>query len=169
MKLSRRNLLKIIGLSSGLVGIATGSTLYAWWNTSPDQPFECLNNQESAMVRSLCEAAFQGGPTIELDGADANLDRFFDQLLTGIPDINQQLLKLLLHALDHSTWLSHQQSFTTLSKAQRSTILENWLQDDNHLFRSAVQSVIVLLGIGYTMHPIASKHLSQYFRCGFGL
>lgn len=120
------------------------------------------------MVISLSGAAFPSGDTINLAGKNAQLDYFFDKLLFGMTGENQKLLKLLLQALNRLALLSQGSYFLNCSEDIQQQLVEKWLTDDSYLFRSAMQSIIVLLSIGYTSHPKASEHLKQYFRCGFG-
>lgn len=168
MKLSRRQLLKISLLGSTAIALTGGGLVWSWWDTPPDTPYQLLNSEEAQMVQALSEAAFPAGKTIDLAGKDAKLDYFFDKLLFGMTRENQKLLKLLLHALNHLAVPSQGKYFLNCSETTQRQLVENWLNDDSYLFRSAMQSVIVLLSMGYTSHPKASKLLGQYFRCGFG-
>ena len=140
-----------------------------WLNSSASEPFQHLNQTEANVVNAIGGAAFPSGDILELSGDDAALDRFFDTVLHTMTNQNRTLLKLLLETIEHYTVLSHGSYFSNLDTQERQRLIELWLEDDHHLFRGAIQSIIVLLGMGYTAHPIASEHLSQYFRCGFGV
>ena len=168
MSLTRRQLLKWTATLSLAGTVASTVEVYSWWNTPPDAPFENLNLLEAEVVRSVAGAAFPSGDTIGLDGGDANMDRFFDTLLSAMTSENRVLLKLLLEAVDRATVPTHASHFINLSIVERQRCVEGWLLHDNALFRGAIQSLIVLLGMGYTAHPTASTHLRRYFRCGFG-
>ena len=168
MKLSRRQLIKW-GAALGVASTVVASVnIIMWWDTAPDAPFTNLNEIEAQVVNSVAGAAFPSGSTIALDGSAANLDRFFDTLLSSMTTENRKLLKLLLEALQHATLPTHGALFTSLSQSERTQCIQEWLQHGNHLLRGAIQSLVVLLGMGYTAHPTASNHLSRYFRCGFG-
>ena len=66
---------------------------------------------------------------------------------------NRTLLKLLLEAIDRATLPTHATYFTNLSLSDRQDCIQQWLQNPSHLIRGAIQSLIVLLGMGYTAHP----------------
>ena len=168
MAITRRQLLRwttVLGTATTLVG---GVHLYSWWDTPPEAPFVNLNTLEASIVRVVGGAAFPSGETINLDGYSANLDRFFDTLLSSMTTENRQLLKLLLEAIERATIPTHGSFFTSLSTPEQQACIETWLQSSNALFRGAIQSLVVLLGMGYTAHPTASTYLARYFRCGFG-
>ncbi len=168
MSLTRRQLLQwtaALSLAGTVVGAVEVST---WWDTPPDAPFVNLNMLEAEVVRSVAGSAFPSGDTIDLDGGNANMDRFFDSLLSAMTNENRVLLKLLLEAIDRATLPTHATHFINLSVSEQQHCIEAWLVNGNALFRGAIQSLIVLLGMGYTAHPTASSHLKRYFRCGFG-
>ena len=168
MTITRRQLLQwtaTLGLASS---IATGVSVTQWWNTESQVPYTNLNLLEADVVNAVSGAAFPTGETIVLDGEHANLDRFFDSILSSMSEQNRTLLKLLLEFIDRATLPTHATYFTNLSLKDRQTCIHNWLQNPNHLVRGATQSLIVLLGMGYTAHPTASERLARYFRCGFG-
>ena len=168
MTITRRQLLQwtaAIGVASS---VAVGINVSSWWNTAPEAPYENLNLLESAVVKSVSGAAFPAGSTIELNGENAGLVRFFDNLLSSMSSENCSLLKLLLEAIDRATLPTHGTYFTKLSLGERQHCIQQWLHHPSHLVRGAVQSLVVLLGMGYTAHPVASTHLSKFFRCGFG-
>ena len=168
MTITRRQLLQwtsVLGLASS---VAMGVHVSKWWNTDSETPYVNLNLLEANVVNAVSGAAFPGGSTINLSGDEAGLDRFFDKLLSSMSNENRTLLKLLLEAIDRATLPTHTTYFTTLSLEEQQRCIQQWLHNPSHLIRGAIQSLIVLLGMGYTAHPIASEHLSQYFRCGFG-
>lgn len=168
MTITRRQLLQWTA-ALGLAGsVATGISISNWWETDPDAPYINLNLLEANVVNAVSGAAFPTGPTIELDGEKAGLDRFFDGVLSSMSTENRKLLKLLLEAVDRATLPTHATYFTNLPLGDRQRCVEQWLDSPSHLIRGAIQSLIVLLGMGYTAHPVASEHLSRYFRCGFG-
>lgn len=150
------------------LSLTGGGIVWSWWDVAPDTPYQLLSTEEAQMVNALSQAAFPSGQAIALSGKDAQLDYFFDRLLFGMTGENQKLLKLLLQALNRLAILSQGNDFLHCTESEQQLLVEKWLTDESYLFRSAMQSVIVLLSIGYTSHPKASKHLQQYFRCGFG-
>ena len=168
MAISRRQLLALGTATSTAVGLLGAGTIWSWWDTDPSDSYKSLNDEEAKMIQCIAAAAFPAGDTIPLDGKEAKLDYFFDDLLLSMTNTNRKLLKLLLHAVDKITIPSHLSAFSDLDPITHRQLLADWLAHDNHLFRGAIQSLVILLGMGYTNHPKASKVLSQYFRCGFG-
>lgn len=168
MKLTRRKLIQWSGVLGLASAAAVGINVASWWDTAADAPYVNLNDLEGQVVNAVSGAAFPAGEAIDLDGETANLDRFFDEILSSMSSQNRTLLKLLLETIDRSTLPTHMNHFSDLPVKDRQECIESWLQNPNHLVRGAIQSLIVLLGMGYTAHPSASTTLSRYFRCGFG-
>ena len=168
MKLTRRQLIQWSGVLGLASAAAVGITVASWWDTDADAPYFNLNELEGKVVNAVSGAAFPAGDIIDLDGETANLDRFFDEVLSSMSLENRTLLKLLLETIERSTLPTHMTYFSDLTSQDRQQCIEGWLQHSNHLVRGAIQSLIVLLGMGYTAHPAASTTLSRYFRCGFG-
>ena len=166
--INRRTLLQWGSIITIAIGTATSIEVYSWWDTDPETPFQTLNQQEASVVRAVAGAAFPTGESIQLDGMDANLDYFFDELLLAMSNENRTLLKLLLETIDHITFPTESKYFSEMTIVNQQQYLHTWLNHDNHLVRGAMQSLIVLLGMGYTAHPTASGSLSKLFRCGFG-
>jgi len=168
MKLTRRQLIQWSGVLGLASAAAAGVNVASWWDTIPDAPYINLNELEGQVVNAVSGAAFPAGDVIDLDGETANLDRFFDEVLSSMSSENCTLLKFLLETIERSTLPTHMTHFSDLPIKDRQDCIESWLQNPNHLIRGAIQSLIVLLGMGYTAHPTASTKLSRYFRCGFG-
>ena len=168
MAISRRQFLALGAATSAAVGLLGGVTIWSWWDIPPSDSYQTLHEDEARTLRHIAGAAFPGGETIALQGKDAKLDRFFDELLLSMGDNNRKLLKLLINSLENLTKVTHFSAFSNLSENQQRRMITEWLQNDNHLFRGGIQSLVLLLGMGYTSHPEASATLSQYFRCGFG-
>ena len=168
MPITRRHFIALgaaTAVSATLVGSAT---LVSWWDTLPDAPYHALNSHEANVLRHFAKAAFPSGDAIPMDGSEAQLDRFFDTILMSMTDQNRKLLKLLIQAIDKFPVPLHFASFSTMPTPDQRELITNWLAHDNHLFRGAITSLVLLLGMGYTSHPTASKVLESSFRCGFG-
>ena len=148
--------------------MGVGLKTYSWWDTTPDQPYQNLNTEEATFIRSLSAAAFPVGAVSALDSRQANLDRFFDLFIGNIAGQNRRLLRFFLHVLNHATFLNHQTLFIDLTPQKQIQQLEAWLIHDHHLFRSAIQSLIAILGMGYTTHPEVASLLTPLHRCGYG-
>ena len=168
MPLNRRQFIKIGAALTVALSGAAALELSTWWDAPADAPFSLLNSTEAITVNAIGGAAFPSGEIIALNGSDASLDRFFDHVLIAMTQEKQHLLKLLLETIEHFPLVTHGQYFSKLQVSDQQHLIEGWLQSDHHLLRGAIQSLIILLSMGYTAHPTASKKLSSYFRCGFG-
>jgi hypothetical protein len=166
--LSRRHLLSLIALSSAAIPLATGIKLYSWFNVPAETPYQHFSAKEAEQIRLISGALYPGGKTLALDGEEAHLDRFLDELLSQLGEQEQLLIKFLLQGIEPLSFPAYGKSFSELSKRERQDFLQSWLHHDNHLVRSALLSIVTLLGMGYTTHPEAAPFLSSYHRCGFG-
>ena len=119
-------------------------------------------------MRALSGAAFPAGDVIALSGAQADLDIFFDAVLSGLPELTSNLLKLLIEALQHLTLPRHGARFTALSPEAQQVQLSIWLDSDQPELRGAVLSLVVLLAMGYTTHPKIAPLMSTWHGCGYG-
>ena len=165
---SRRKLITYTLSTLVIAPIASSLVVYQWWNTAPDAPYTHLNTLEAQTVRLVSRAAFPKGSKHKIDGGDINLDRFFDGFIGHLNEQNASLLKLLLEGLERMPIISHASYYSSLSPQAQQSFLEDCLKSDSHLVRSAFQSLIAILGMGYTTHPSVAKQLSQYHTCGYG-
>jgi len=167
--MERRHLIRLASLSLISGGALLSTGIYQWWNIPPDKPYKLLSSKEGLMILAISGAMFPKGEEISWSGDELQLDRFFDQLLLELGETEQQLIKFFLHFIDKSAYLSENQSaFLDMDIHKRQVFLESWLQHSNHLLRNALLSIVTLLGMGYTSHPLVSPRLAMYHRCGFG-
>ena len=166
--INRRQLLLYTTIVAGGAAITAGLTVYSWWDTPPEQPYTLLNQKEAHMVSLIACAAFPKGKAMSLDCAEAQMDRFFDLFLSNLTAEKSSLLKLLLQATERVSILSHGAYFSNLSYQQQQSCIENLLEHDQHLVRSAYQSLIAILGMGYTTHPKVVYIIAPLHRCGYG-
>lgn len=167
--MERRHLILLASLSllSGGAVLATG--VCQWWNIPPDKPYRLLNSEEALLIVTISGAMFPNGEEMPYSGDELQLDRFFDQLLLELGETEQKLIKFFLHFIENSAYFSdHHGAFLDMDVNQRQEFLEGWLQHSNHLLRNAFLSIVTLLGMGYTSHPLVSPRLAIYHRCGFG-
>ncbi|MEC7985516.1 MAG: hypothetical protein VX278_10145 [Myxococcota bacterium] len=166
--LNRRNLIALSISLTASIALGVGLSLYAWWDAPPDQPYRHLNNEEASMIRHLSGAAFPAGDFSPLRGDRAHLDRFFDLFIENMETTNRNLLRFFLHTLNQTTLIHRQKRFVELVSGIQTQQLESWLSVDHPLFRNAVQSLVAILGMGYTTHPEVSPLLNPLHRCGYG-
>ena len=166
--ISRRQLLLYTTIVAGGAAITAGLTVYSWWDTPPEKPYSLLNKKEAYMVSLVACAAFPAGKAISLDCGEAQMDRFFDLFLSNLTSEKSTLLKVLLQATERVSLLSHGAYFSSLSRQEQQSCIENLLNHEQHLVRSAYQSLIAILGMGYTTHPKVVNLIAPLHRCGYG-
>jgi len=168
MRITRRHLLAL-GAATAVVGtVGAGGLAIRWWDQPAEAPFKVLSTEEASIIRAIAGAAYPATTTIEIAGENAGLDRFFDALLEHVPDGPATLLKLLLHGLDGGTVLSHGSTFTHLAADERTDALQGWTQHDLAELRNASQSLLLLLGMGWSIHPEVAPTMQRYHNCGYG-
>jgi hypothetical protein len=169
MKITRRHLIALgsATAAAGMVGVAFEGA--SWWNQPAGATYTVLSDDEAQFVRALAGVAYPRVPDIDLAGEDANLDRFFDSLLSHMPEQPRQLLRLLLHGLDTGPVLTHGSRFRSLSRSERSAVFDSWLTSDLAELRNAGQSLVLLLGMGWTIHPKVVPRMKRIHSCGYGV
>lgn len=168
MQISRRHLL---ALSAGTAAVgAMGATglLIEWWDQPATAPYTCLSDGEATFVRAWAEVAFPATESTPISGAQAGLDRFFDQVLQFAPPDASKLLKLLLNGLDAASVPTHGTTFVSLDHADRLDRFEAWTHSEMSLFRSATQGLVLLIGMGWSIHPDVAPVMKKMHSCGFG-
>lgn len=168
MLISRRHIIALSCATAIATTIGTGSLLISWWKVPPQAPFQRLSTHESKILIAIAQATFPSGDVISMDAKDLNLDRFFDSILFGMPDVQSDLLKLLINAFNRAPHLTLEAQYLDLSLKEQTLFLKGLLEHEQHLLRSAVTSLCILLGMGYTSHPDVSPIFAKYHRCGFG-
>ena len=168
MKISRRHLL---ALSAGTAAVgamgSAGLTLH-WWNQAAHEPYTSLSKPEGEFIRAWSGVAYPSTITVPIDGASANLDRFFDQLLGVTPSDTKALLKFLLHGLDALSVPTHGATFRTLERDSQRELFDTWIHSDSSMLRSAVQSLTILIGMGWSTHPEVAPTIQKLHKCGYG-
>lgn len=168
MQITRRHILALTAASATATAICAGGVALTWWDQPPGIGYTQLADREGAFIRAFSGAAFPGGDVIALSGADADIDRFFDAVLCGMPDLTADLLRLLMQSLERATLLTNGATFTALSFPEQQAVLRSWFTSDVAEIRGAISSLVVLLGMGYTTHPEVSPIMSAWHRCGYG-
>ncbi len=168
MSLSRRQALALLAAGPALAALGAGGVLATVWDQAPGPGYRHLSPSEASFVRALGGAAWPATEACPLDGALAELDLFLDASLDSLPELPRKAARAGLHALDALTLPAAGARFRTLDLAQRSTWLTAWLNSDTMALRSAVTSIVLVLGMGYTTHPAAAPAFSRLYRCGYG-
>jgi len=168
MRITRRHLLALSAGTTAAAALVAGGIATQWWNQPAEAPFEVLNRDEAEFVRAWASAAYPANAIIPLAGESAGLDRFFDQMLKTTPAEPAKLLRLLLHALNTATYPTDGMTFSSLPKDRRKAVFDSWIRSDLSPFRSATQSLVLLLGMGWSIHPEVAPHMRGLHSCGYG-
>ena len=168
MKITRRQILAAAAAVPVVGGLAAGTTAWRWYDRPAKQGLKALSEEEYDFVQSMAEAWMPPGGVPALSGSDADLGAFFDDCVDAMTDQTGRELKLLLHALDALTVLTHLGHFQTLPLATRTAVLTGWMDSPVYLIRDAVAGVMVLMGVGWTTHPDVVHLFKPFYRCGYG-
>jgi hypothetical protein len=168
VKLTRRRVL-VAGATAVAAGAAAvGGVAVRWWDRPAGEGYRFLATEEAAFLRALAGAAFPPGDVVAVDGGEAGLDHFVDELLMALPETPRALVRTLFHALDAWPLPGRLSSFSALPRAERTRVLEAWLGHDVAAVRSAAQGTVFLVGMGYTSHPDVAPLLARWHGCGYG-
>jgi hypothetical protein len=165
---TRRTVLATSAALAAASAFGAGVMGARWWDRDPAHGLKTLSADEHDFLQAMADAWMPPGGIPALSGADAQLGLFVDDLLTGVLPTNRRLLKLLMQALDDLTLPTHLAAYRSLDRPAREAVLAGWLHHDQHLFRSAVQGLVVLMAFGWTTHPEVSPHLQVSMNCAYG-
>ena len=169
MKLTRRHLLALGAATAAAASVGlTGGLVVHWWDQPATAEYAHLSDDEARFVRAWASAAFPSGEVIALHGADAGLDRFFDRMLSSLPDTQRKLLKLLLHALDTGSIAMAGARFTQLDESAARRVFHRLGEHELAEVRGAVNGLTILLGMGHSTHPQVAPLMARWHRCGYG-
>jgi len=168
MEITRRHLLALTAATAAAGAVGTSGIALKWWDQPANAPHINLSSDEAHFIRVWSGVAFPPTRNITISGSDADLDRFFDELVGSMPETPAKLLRLLLHALDHASMPTHGSRFTDLAANQRSEVFESWTKADLAELRSATLSLALLLGMGWSIHPDVAPHMQRLHSCGYG-
>ena len=168
MKITRRHVLALTAAAAASAGGGVGLVATRWWDQPAGAGFRVLSTEEATFVSALAAAAWPATEAVALDGGAAGLDHFLDELLAVSPQIPRDLLRTLFHALDLWPVPTRGARFTSLRAADRDAVFMGWIDSELAEVRSAVQGVVLLLGMGYSTHPDVVSFMSPMFGCGFG-
>ena len=168
MEISRRHLLALTAGTAAVGALGASGLAITWWNQAPTDPYKCLSKGEATFVRAWAGVAFPATDATPLSGDVAHLDRFFDQVLQFAPADATKMLKLLLNALNAASFPTHGSDFVTLDDAAKLDRFEAWTHSDFSLFRSATQGLVLLIGMGWSIHPEVAPVMKNMHSCGFG-
>lgn len=155
-----------VGVAGGMGGLVVRQR---WWNHPPGGDLEALSQHEFNVIQAIAEAWMppgEGPP--DLSGSEANVGKFVDEIVSRMGAEQRKQFKLLIHLLDDLTMAIEFKPFHQLDRFKRSGHLQVWMNSPWYLLRQATAAVVILISMGYTVHPEVAKHISPWFRCGYG-
>lgn len=168
MKVTRRHVLAGLALLAAAGAVGVGGVGVAWYDQDPAAPLRVLSADEAEILDAIAEAAWPAGGTPALGGRDAGLPRFLDAVLVGMPEVQRDLLRFSLHAVDALSLPTHGARFRHLAAADAEAALAAGLAHPVAELRSLVQSFHIFAGMAYLAHPEVAPLLVPMFGCGFG-
>ena len=163
MRITRRHVLALTAALAAAGAVGVTAVGLSWWDQPPGADYRLLSAEEAALLRAYAEALYPAGGEPDLSGGEANLDRFVDEVLSHMPPFQAKGTKLLCHAVEALGG-----GFTARPLHERQVLVLEWLQHPVAEVRSVAQSMVLLLGMGYTTHPAAVGFFSDMWRCGYG-
>jgi hypothetical protein len=165
---TRRQILAASAAVAVASAAGAGAVAWQWWDRPPGAGYSWLSPDEVSIVEAFADALFPPGGEPSLAGADANLARWFDAVLEGMPSAKARELKLLLHALNNLARASGGSAFVDLDRADRAALNHRWLTSSTPEIRLAMLGLSTLIGCGYTTHPETAPYFTKWFGCRYG-
>jgi hypothetical protein len=125
----------------------------------PRAPLQCLSRGEASFLQAAAATFFPAGGALALSGEQADLPGRTDAYLASLPPRQRGLIRALLRLFEHATLvfpapgLGGMRRFSSLSPAQRHTVLESWAKSRFYLRRTAFTALKAVLVMGYFGHP----------------
>ncbi|NOY27670.1 MAG: gluconate 2-dehydrogenase subunit 3 family protein [Oligoflexia bacterium] len=151
----------LAALGLGVVGVR-------WWHQPAGPGFTWISPSEAAIVRSLAGAAWPATAACPLDGADADLDHFVDGVLSTLAASPRSAIRMGLHTINDLCLPTHQSAFSTLDRTSQQDVLAGWLDSESMHLRTAALSLVLFIGMGYTIHPATAGTFGHLYRCRYG-
>lgn len=171
MRPTRRQLLIAlggVGATLGAVGAGSAVLVHRWYDRERGQGYTNLSLEEAAVLRAFAGAIWPITAHTEISGEDANLDHFFDEIIGVWPETTRDMMRVLINALDDLSALEAGAGLPALDPLARTALLMGWHDSEIPELRSAVQSLVVLLGQGWSTHPDLKGPVRGLYKCGYG-
>ena len=165
---SRRQVLALgaLAASAGAVGVGVGGL--RWWSGPKADGLAHLTPDEAHFVRAFSAACYPATRQVPHSGDDLDLDVYIDASLEIMAPTQRGLIRALLHGLDAWTFPKHASRFTDLDLSTRQDVLQHWLTHSQGEVRQATTSLVLLVGMGYSTHPLVAPFFERLHRCGYG-
>ena len=168
MAISRRALLKASAALGGAITLAGGATVAHWWDQAARPGWLCLSEAEQRFLCAFADTVFPPGGEPAISGSEAGATEVFDAVVGAMAPDQRNALKLFLNALNASTRPTHLRAFEQLGPEHRDEVLTDWEHHPISEWRNAIQSLKILVGIGFTTHPDVAALISPHFLLGYG-
>jgi hypothetical protein len=125
-----------------------------------------LSGKEQAIVGVCADTLFPIGGPIPLSGTEAGAVAYMDCYIARVDRTQQLLLRLLLHAVEHSPWLfgPRRTRFTRLSHEERVTALRAMSRSRIYLRRVMFLSLRVVLTMAYLANDEVARRVGMVAR-----
>lgn len=169
MRITRRSLLAAGAAMTAASAVGLGAHGWSWYDRPPAAGLSAISQEEHDFITAVAEAWMPPGGVPAISGAEAKLGDYMDAVVASMAAEQGRLFRLLFHALDEETILSHGARFHRLDLEERTRVLAAWTSSPWFLQRQAIGALMALLSFGYTEHPEVAPMLRPMFRCGFGI
>lgn len=150
------------GLIVGVIGSWLVRELFLGY-ASPPSRFKRLGRKSCAVVRAIGEALLPEGGDIPFSAEQAEVPRFVDNYLDGVPTLTRRLIYMLFFLMEHATYIF---AFTTRRLSEmdvnaRVRYLEGWENSRLYARRLAFTSLRAIYGMAYLAHPEVEKAMGM--------
>jgi len=171
-RLSRRTLLKRVGIATAAVGGATAtgfvishSRFYA--DAEPAAALRYLERREYAIVAALADTLFPPYNALGLSGVEARVPEYIDRWLDGLDSDKASEYRMMLLLFEHGTLAFglRARRFTDLPAPARERYLRRWETTRLYSRRMLATALKTSLGTAYFAHPDVRARLGVRSAC----
>ena len=168
MPITRRHVLALGAAIGAAGGVGVGALYSRWWDQPVGEGYVHLSLEEGAFLEAFAETAYPPGGTPAVSGGELGLSHFLDELAGAMEPTARTLIRALFHLMDDWPLPARGARFTDLDQAQRTEVFGVWMHHELSEIRNAFQSIVLLLGMGYTTHPRTVGWFRQLYACAYG-
>ncbi len=168
MRITRRHVLALGAAVSAAGGIGVGVLYTRWWDRPVGDDYRFLSNEEGAFLEAFADTAYPAGGLPSVSGGELALSHFLDELAGAMEPMSRTLIRALFHLMDDWPLPARSARFAELDPEARRAVFEVWMRHDLAEIRNAFQSIVLLLGMGYTTHPRTVDWFRQLYPCTYG-
>jgi len=171
-RISRRTLLKRVGIATVAVGGATAggfiishSRLYP--DAEPATELRFLERREYAIVAALADTLFPDNNALGFSGVEARVPEYIDRWLDGLHADKAREYRMMLLLFEHGTLAFglRARRFTDLPHRARERYLRRWETTRVYSRRMLATALKTSLGTAYFAHPEVRARLGIRSSC----